>query len=144
MSATLVLDAGVAVKWFLPEAADPLSENAWELLEKYRKGKVGFVVPDLFWTEFASVIRKAVEGGRCSKGSAEEIIGLMAGRKLPTLATRPLVERAMELAVTFDRTVPECVYVVLALTTKGQMVTADERLANALAAYLPVKWLGSL
>ena len=24
------------------------------------------------------------------------------------------------------------------------MITADERLANALAAYLPVKWLGAL
>jgi hypothetical protein len=27
---------------------------------------------------------------------------------------------------------------------KADLVTADERLANALAAHLPVKWLGSV
>ena len=32
----------------------------------------------------------------------------------------------------------------LAITSKSQLVTADERLANALAAHLPVKWLGGL
>jgi predicted nucleic acid-binding protein len=34
----------------------------------------------------------------------------------------------------------------LALASKArrELITADERLANAVAAYLPVKWLGSL
>jgi predicted nucleic acid-binding protein len=32
----------------------------------------------------------------------------------------------------------------LAIQSKSQLITADERLANALAAYLPVKWLGAL
>ena len=35
------------------------------------------------------------------------------------------------------------VYVALAVASKAHMVTADERLANALAAYLPVNWLGA-
>jgi predicted nucleic acid-binding protein len=38
----------------------------------------------------------------------------------------------------------DCLYVALALRLKGQLVTADERLANALAAHLPVKWLGTV
>jgi predicted nucleic acid-binding protein len=32
--------------------------------------------------------------------------------------------------------------VALALVSKANLITADERLANALAAHLPVKWLG--
>jgi predicted nucleic acid-binding protein len=32
----------------------------------------------------------------------------------------------------------------LAIQSKTELITADERLANALAAHLPVKWLGAL
>jgi predicted nucleic acid-binding protein len=32
--------------------------------------------------------------------------------------------------------------VALAIQFKTEMITADERLANALAAHLPVKWMG--
>jgi predicted nucleic acid-binding protein len=35
-------------------------------------------------------------------------------------------------------------YVALAIQSKAQLITADERLANSLAAHLPVKWLGAL
>jgi predicted nucleic acid-binding protein len=31
----------------------------------------------------------------------------------------------------------------LAIQRKTELITADERLANALAAHLPVKWLGA-
>jgi predicted nucleic acid-binding protein len=37
----------------------------------------------------------------------------------------------------------DSIYTALAVNSNAQFVTADERLANALAAYLPVKWLGS-
>jgi predicted nucleic acid-binding protein len=33
--------------------------------------------------------------------------------------------------------------VALAMSLQTHLVTADERLANAVAAYLPVKWLGA-
>jgi predicted nucleic acid-binding protein len=32
--------------------------------------------------------------------------------------------------------------VALALVSKADLITADERLAHALAAHLPMKWLG--
>jgi predicted nucleic acid-binding protein len=31
-----------------------------------------------------------------------------------------------------------------AIETKCELLTADEKLANALAAHLPVKWLGAI
>jgi predicted nucleic acid-binding protein len=42
-----------------------------------------------------------------------------------------------------DRTVYDSIYVALALQYKADLFTADERLANALAARFPVKWLGA-
>jgi predicted nucleic acid-binding protein len=38
----------------------------------------------------------------------------------------------------------DCTYVALAIASERLLVTADERLANALAAHLPVRWLGSV
>lgn len=55
-----VLDAGVAAKWFLPAATEPLSREALQLLQRYAKGRVNFVVPDLFFAEFANC---PLEGG---------------------------------------------------------------------------------
>jgi predicted nucleic acid-binding protein len=38
----------------------------------------------------------------------------------------------------------DSLYVALAVQTNAQLITADERLANALAARFPVKWLGAV
>ena len=64
--------------------------------------------------------------------------------KIPTIPSFDLVPHALRLAVTHRRTVYDSVYVALALRAKANLITADERLANALAAHLPVKWLGAL
>jgi hypothetical protein len=42
---TVVLDASVAAKWFLPQ--EPLVPEALHLLERYVGGQLRFVVPDL-------------------------------------------------------------------------------------------------
>ena len=47
-------------------------------------------------------------------------------------------------AATFSRTVYDGVYVALAVHSNMPLVTADERLANALAARFPIRWLGAL
>ena len=75
------------------------------------------------------------------------------GRSCPTGAARTqaatvssavLLGLAFRIAIAFDRTVYDSLYIALAVHSKSQLVTADERLANAVAAELPVKWLGAL
>jgi predicted nucleic acid-binding protein len=67
-----------------------------------------------------------------------------AGPQFPTVSSHALLVEAFAIATAFDRAVYDALYVALAVNSKSQMITADERLANALAAHLPVKWLGSL
>jgi predicted nucleic acid-binding protein len=59
------------------------------------------------------------------------------------VSSKDLLVEALSIATTFDCTVYDSLYVALAVSTRSEMVTADEKLANALAARLPVKWLGA-
>jgi predicted nucleic acid-binding protein len=141
---TYVIDASVAAKWVLPAAGEPLAREALELLKRYAAGELRFVVPDLFWAEFANVLWKAVRQGRLRLASAEIALHAMRDRNFPTVSSHPLLMEAFAIAAAFDRAVYDTLYVALAVASKTQLVTADERLATALAAHLPVKWLGSV
>jgi predicted nucleic acid-binding protein len=50
---------------------------------------------------------------------------------------------AATIAFAFDRTVYDSIYVALAVLLGRRLVTADERLANAVGIRLPVVWLGA-
>jgi predicted nucleic acid-binding protein len=69
---------------------------------------------------------------------------LLTQRKFPTVPSLKLLENAFQIATAYGRTVYDCLYVALAVQTNAQLITADERLANALAARFPVKWLGAV
>jgi len=97
----------------------------------------------LFWAELANIFWKAVRQGRWTRTAAETALLAILNRTIPTIPVLTLLEDAFEIALTFDRSVYDCVYVSLAVASKCDLVTADERLANALAAHLPVKWLAS-
>lgn len=140
----LVIDPSVAAKWFLPARGETLANEALELLGRYAKGEVRFVVPDLFWAEFGNILWKATRLGRLTEAAADSAIGALRDRGLPTVSSKSLLAEAFAIATAFDRTVYDSLYVALAVEGKAQLVTADEKLANALAAHLPVKWLGAL
>jgi predicted nucleic acid-binding protein len=141
---TYVIDASVAVKWVLPAKHETLSAEAFQLLNAYVAGEVRFIVPDLFWAEFANVLWKASRQRRLSVRDSEAFLRSATERAFPTFPTLTLLEDAFAIATAFDRTVYDALYVALAVRFKSQLITADEALANTLAAHMPVKWLGSL
>ncbi len=139
----LVLDASVAAKWAVPSAKEPLTLESLQLLKRYTAGELNFIVPDVFWAEVGNVLWKGVRQRRWSQAVAERAALDMRSRNFSTVSSLELLAEALEIAFANDRSVCDCLYVALAIQFQVEMITADERLANALAARLPVKWLGA-
>lgn len=138
-----VLDASVAAKWMLPAQGELLRTEAFRLLDAYGAGEVNLVVPDIFWAECGNIVWKAVWRGRLDQATAQLELRSLMHRNIPTVSSLQVLEEAVTIAYDFGRSVYDCLYVALAAQAKKQLITADERLANALAARFPVKWLGA-
>lgn len=140
---TLVLDASVAIKWAMPSAREPLTDESLHLLKRYVNGEVDFIVPDVFWAELGNVLWKGTRQRRWLQDEAEAVAGDMRARDFPTVTSRILLPEALTIAFAHDRSVYDCLYVALAIQARADLITADERLANDFAARFPVKWLGA-
>jgi predicted nucleic acid-binding protein len=141
---SFVWDASAALKWMLPAKDEPLRQQAYQLLDEYGAGELHLLVPEIFWAECGNVVWKAVRQHRFDHDAAKVSISWLLARNLPTVPSLGLLHRAVTIAFDFHWAVYDALYVALASQAKVDLITADERLANALAAHFPVKWLGSL
>ena len=139
----LVLDASVAIKWAMPSAGEPLTDEALRLLRRYVGGELEFIVPDVFWAELGNVLWKGTRQRRWRQDEAEAVAADMRARDFATVPSGVLLSEALRIAFAHDRAVYDCLYAALAVQSRSELITADEHLANALAAHLPVKWLGA-
>ena len=139
-----VIDANVAVKWLPLFSGEPMVTEAYSFLERLASGEIAILVPDLFWLECASVLWKAVRRGTCDPAEAEAALETLQQQDIETVQTKDEVKAALAIAIRHGRSIYDSSYVALAVKAKAQLVTADEKLANVLAAHLPVKWLGAL
>jgi predicted nucleic acid-binding protein len=140
----LVLDASVAIQWAIPSAREPFTDESLRLLKRYVGGEVDFIVPDVFWAEVGNILWKGTRQNRWRQDEAESVAADMRARDFTTVSSLILLQEALKIAFAYDRAVYDCLYVALAVQSKTDLITADERLANALAARFPVKWLGTM
>ncbi|GAX38733.1 type II toxin-antitoxin system VapC family toxin [Nodularia sp. NIES-3585] len=120
-----VLDASVAIKWFVPEVH---SDAARRLLASNHT----FLVPDFFFAEVANVLWKRVRRGEDTVENARQTLADLNAFPVEVCLSQPLMLLALDIALENDRAVYDCFYLALAVTQQCQMVTADEKFYNAL------------
>ena len=140
----VVVDASVAAKWLLPAAQETFVDAANRLFAQEIQGGVEFIVPDLFWIEIGNILWKTVRKQRFTSQQAEESLETALAWAFPTFPSSPLLGKALAIGIRYDRSFYDGVYLALAAAENATFVTADERLANSVAAYLPVRWLGAM
>ncbi len=140
---TYVVDTNVAAKWLLPAAGELLLEQANHLLARHVGRDALLVAPHLIEAEIGDVLWKAVRRNRISRSEAENSLRRFASLAIQILPTSDLLDKALQIAVAYDRSFYDSLYVALAVASNTELVTADERLVNALGSRFPVRWLGA-
>jgi predicted nucleic acid-binding protein len=138
----LVIDSGVAVKWYV------LEQNwaeARRIFADYRSGKLTLLAPDFIYAEFGNIMWKKQVFQNFDPLDAANIVDEFRTHITLTLtSTKELLDEAYDLAVAHRRTVYDMLYLALSLRAGCQFVTADEKLVNAIGSVFPnIVWLAN-
>jgi predicted nucleic acid-binding protein len=118
---TFVFDASVAVKWFVDEV---LHEEAVLMLDNLPTAQA----PDFIVVEVANVAWKKHTRSEITEQQARDIV-FDVRAYVPVLhPSIELVEHALDISLTLDHPVYDCLYLACAETTDSILVTADDRL----------------
>ena len=130
----LVVDSSVVIKWIVPQA---YSEKAEEVLVAYQAGELRLLAPDLLNAEVGNILGKYHRFQGLTKRDVQEALEAFKDLDWSIVPSNLLLDDALNLAIDYRRTVYDSLFVALAIREGCQLITADERLVNAVAQKLP-------
>ena len=118
-----VIDASVAVKWFIPDAAVETDvDRALQLLARAQRDEVRFLQPPHWVSEVAAVLVRLAPR---TVGSSIE--ALMALASVRTANDAGHYQRASSLSLKLDHHLFDTLYHAVALAEKATLITADRK-----------------
>lgn len=127
-----VVDASVAIKWYLPEQ---YSTDAERLLN----GDLQLLAPDLLVSEVGNILWKRVSRSEITIQQAHVILRALAALPITLQSATALAENAMTIACGLKRSFYDSLYLALALVSDSRFVTADRKLFDAVKDAAPIK-----
>jgi predicted nucleic acid-binding protein len=121
----LVVDASVAVKWYLPEEH---SHRATRLLSL----ELALHAPDLLYPEVGNVLWKRVRRGLLQRDQAISALALLVSVPIRCEPAGSLAMVSLQIALETGRSVYDSLYLGLARDLGCPLVTADRRFFDAL------------
>ena len=131
----LVVDASVAVKWFLQD--EDLTSQSLKVLDDLDADRVAPIASSHFGAEVSNAIRNALRPGRLTSESARTSLTTLLALSIETVPSSDLIAAAFEAALRFDCAMYDALYLALAEQIGCPFVHADRRLHNTLAGRFP-------
>lgn len=123
-----VIDASVALKWFVDEGDQKLALE----LTKYENQ---LVAPDVIFAEVANVLRRKIRVGQMTDVQAEEAVQILLRTFPEAMPSAQLLSDAFAISTQLDHSVYDVLYLVCALRKDdARLITADARFATKCAA----------
>lgn len=142
MESKIVIDASVAVKWYLKDETD--SGHAINMLLDYQSGSVSFVVPHLFFYEIANTVNVAYKRKRIPDEDAQGIIEDLTQLKTDTIHSNDILNQAYKKAKKHNISVYDAIYLSVSNHAALPFYTADKKLFDSIRHKDPsVRWITS-
>ena len=137
----LVVDTSVAVKWVVPESGilESDTDAALSILSR------GLLAPDCIVGEFANALFKKVRRAEIVAKQARQSVDIVT-TLINFVPTPALVPAALELSLSLDHPVHDCIFLTAAVQLEAPLVTADRKFFDRCKSYqidLPVFLLGN-
>jgi predicted nucleic acid-binding protein len=130
----------VVVKWLIEE---PLTENALIVFEGYSRGELTVIAPDLLYAEVGNVLWKKCLFQGLGEAEAQSMLNKLDQLDLQITPASELLHESYQIAVQHRRTFYDSLYLALCQREDCPLITADEKLFNAVGASFPnLRWLG--
>ena len=140
ISSAVVVDSSVVIKWF--RRYEELREQALKLRQAYLDGQLFIHVPALLIYEVANVLRYKAD---MSKSKVQQALQSLFDMGIGIEYINPkAVEKAVEIAYSYDVTIYDATFVALAWQLDISFITADQKLARKLHAISYVHDLADL
>lgn len=139
----LIIDASVLIKFFVPEV---LSTKAEQLLARVEEGSVKLFAPDSIYAEAGNTLWKKRRLKELTQSEVGKITDLIVSSPLKVEPSKALFPLAIDIAITYEVTVYDALYLSMAKVYETQMMTADRKLFDLTAKTnlkRSVMWLGS-
>lgn len=128
-----MVDASVAFKWFIPDAAEKDVPAAKTVLVDHMEGRVEIAVPSLLYYEVANIL--LFGRSRPPIDEAEEALSDLYSIPLVVVVPAPdTAEAAFRFASHYGLSYYDASYVALAETLDCMLLTADQRLVRSTRA----------
>lgn len=132
----LVIDASVVLKWFFdfPEEGD--REKAIKLKNLHVSGKIKLTFPRYAIYEIANAL--TFSKYKLGEDLILESLDALEDIKIISYDDRRLIKKAVSFALTYNVTIYDALYLILAKKAKCALVTADERFIRKVKKQEPI------
>jgi len=137
----VVIDASVVLKWVFDD--EESVESAVTLLKDYEAGALVLHAPELLGYEVSNALWAAVRQRRLTEQEVEEALDAIRTVSFVWHHLTAVWGASMELALRYERTFYDSVYLALAQHLRVPLFTGDRKLYNAVSdSFAWIRWIG--
>jgi len=127
---TVVVDTSALIRLYVPDG--PIPAGLEECLASAWTGETVLLVPELAMAEFVQVLWKKEQAGYLESSEVDEIVAALLELPIEVVGHGGTLMATLSLARRYGLTVYDSLFLSLAMKRKAQLITADQRLKNAL------------
>lgn len=137
---TYVVDASVAIKWFLED--EDYVEQSRAVFTAFNMGSIRLLAPEHLILEVANAIQSAVRSRRLTAQDGDQAISYLLSLDIPRVSGRELIIAGYRMAFRYDCVFYDALYLALADAVRCPLLHADRKLQTSVAGKFPLaRWI---